>query len=65
MRGHERLEVYYIALVTMFILLIHVFLPGMSCDNCIKHEKGDISRRDITDIAKTLVLAVSRLESNK
>ena len=37
-------------------------MKGMECDNCIKRDKGDIQSRDITDMSKTLVGAVTRME---
>ena len=35
---------------------------GMSCDNCIKRDNGDISSRDITEMSISLVSAVMRME---
>jgi len=37
-------------------------MRGMDCDNCIKKDKGDIETRDITDISKSLLGAVMRME---
>ena len=37
-------------------------MKGMECDNCIKRDKGDIQSRDITDMSKSLVGAVTRME---
>ena len=37
-------------------------MKGMDCDNCLKRDKGDIESRDITDISKQLLTAVTRME---
>jgi len=37
-------------------------MKGMICDNCEKRERGETESRDITELSKTLVSAVLRME---